>query len=254
MAILEKINDIENAPENLISEIAEEKTAYKGYDIYLADLEGYFGYSALVYKNGKHIYWTNDYELHHKGRTHEELKKMYLDGMKYKLFTAEDMNTVVDYDDYERKFHWILSYYPQEYDYESAFVISGTKKEKRLEALLKERKMYFSRVCCCYFYEEEPARQATKLYKALDEANEKAKDFDYWVSAFEKELYNHEYLINWQGNWDVFSCFGNVEYKGDVLGESAEIEDYCKQLGFTDMHRKAFKEAYSRYYEVAKDY
>ena len=162
------INDIEQATEKLVSRIAEEKSTYKGYTVYLADLEGYFGYSILVYKNGKHIYWTNDYELHHKGKTHEELKSMYLDGLKYKLFTPDDMNAVTDYDDYERKIRWLMSYYPQEYDYESAFVIQGTKEEKQLKELLKERKMYFSAVCCCYFYEEEPAIQATKLRKALD--------------------------------------------------------------------------------------
>ena len=255
MTTLQTIREIEQATEDMIKAIAEYTTEYKGYTVYIADLEGYYGYSKLVFKNGHHIHYTNDYELHHKDKTHEELKEMYLDGMKYNLFAPEDMNVVTDYKDYDRKYRWIMSYFPQEYDYESAFVIKGSEDDKRLTELLKSTTMYFSRLCCCYFYEIEPANKAIEMAKALTDAkNNTASNYEYWVSAFKYEMFNHEYIINWQGNWDVFSCFGNVKYKGDDLSSTDEIEDYCQQLGFTDMHRKAFKQAYKEYYEVAKDY
>lgn len=47
--------------------------------------------------------------------------------------------------------------------------------------------------------------------------------------AIEYEMYNHEYPINWQGDWDVCSCFGGVEYK-----EDSDYRDYLSELGFND--------------------
>ncbi len=254
METLRTITEIEHATEDIIKAIAEHKVEYKGYTVYIVDLGGYFGYSKLVFKNGRHIYWTNDYELHHSNKTHEELKELYLEGIKNDLFEPEDMNTVTDYIDYERKYHYISNYFPQEYNHESIFVIKGSKEDERLEKILKNNTMYFSKICFCYFYEKEPVEKAEKMASDLLNAKNNANNFNYWVGAFKHEMFNHEYLINWQGNWDIFSCFGNVKYKGDTLSGSDEIEDYIKQLGFTDMHRKAFNQAYKAYYEIAKDY
>lgn len=54
-------------------------------------------------------------------------------------------------------------------------------------------------------------------------------DLDFARDAFEYEMMNHEYPINWQGDYDVCSCFGNVEY-----GEEKYGREYLTELGFSE--------------------
>lgn len=56
--------------------------------------------------------------------------------------------------------------------------------------------------------------------------------------AFEYEMYNHEYPINWQGDWDVCSCFGHCEYDDSKYGS-----DYLRELGFSDAVIAEYKKA-----------
>ena len=55
------------------------------------------------------------------------------------------------------------------------------------------------------------------------------KDLDFAYGAFKYEMYNHEYPINWQGDWDVCNCFGECEYSDDKYGV-----DYLRELGFSE--------------------
>lgn len=249
------ITEIEEMTEKEAQEMASDKMNYKGYNVYFIDFGGYFGFSRVVFKNGKHIHYTNDYQLHHKDKTIEELKKMYINGMKYKLFEYDDMKTISGYEDYEAKNHWIRNYFPMEFEHYSMFVIGGSEKDKQLQELKQNKKLYLSTICFCYFEDIWQVEKAKQLLETLENAKEKANTLEYWIEAFKHELFNHEYLINYQGNWDVFSAFGNVTYKGDTLEGIAEITDYMKQLGMFDkMHLDAFKEAYNQYYEVAQNY
>ena len=54
-------------------------------------------------------------------------------------------------------------------------------------------------------------------------------DADFARDAFVYEMYNHEYPINWQGDWDVASCFGNVEYDENKNGAN-----YLEEMGYND--------------------
>ena len=65
-------------------------------------------------------------------------------------------------------------------------------------------------------------------------------DLDFAYSAFEYEMYNHEYPINWQGDWDVCSCFGHCEYDDSKYGK-----DYLAELGFNDL-------VIAQYYRASK--
>lgn len=47
--------------------------------------------------------------------------------------------------------------------------------------------------------------------------------------AFLYEIGNHEYMINWQADYDVCSCFGSVRY-----GESKDYHAYLNELGYAD--------------------
>lgn len=56
------------------------------------------------------------------------------------------------------------------------------------------------------------------------------KDEAFAEEAFMYEMGNHEYPINtYQGDWDVCSCFGDVEWD-----EEKDYVDYLRELGFDD--------------------
>ena len=63
-------------------------------------------------------------------------------------------------------------------------------------------------------------------------------DSDFALDAFEYEMMNHEYPINWQGDWDVCSCIGHCEYS-----HSKYAEDYLKELGISDNVIKMYAQA-----------
>lgn len=82
------IRDIESLTEAQAAGIAIEATAIKGHQVYFVDFGGYFGYSALVFADGHHIKYANDYELHHKDKSRDELREFYFDSLNKKLFTS----------------------------------------------------------------------------------------------------------------------------------------------------------------------
>ena len=87
------IRDIQAMTEADAAAIALETLNVKGHVVYLVDFGGYFGYSCLVFKNGHHIYYANDYELHHKWRkaTQERLREVYVEKLGNILFTPEEI-------------------------------------------------------------------------------------------------------------------------------------------------------------------
>ena len=54
-------------------------------------------------------------------------------------------------------------------------------------------------------------------------------DAGFAFEAFEYEMLNHEYPINWEGDYDVASCFGHVEFSEEKTGA-----DYLKELGYNE--------------------
>lgn len=61
-------------------------------------------------------------------------------------------------------------------------------------------------------------------------------------------MYNHEYMINWQANYDTLSAFGRIEWNDD----DNETE-YFKQLDFTQVQKNAWYAAKHEYYAEARD-
>ncbi len=60
------------------------------------------------------------------------------------------------------------------------------------------------------------------------------------------EMANHEYHINWQGDWDVCMCFGGCEY-----GEMKDYNDYLKEMGYSDKVANIYKKARNRFMKDA---
>jgi len=241
------IKDIEAMTETDAAAIALEVMDIKGHTVYMVDFGGYFGFSGLVFKNGHHIHYANDYELHHKWRnaTKEQLRDVYLQKMRNILFTPEEIVApLADYLEYNRKFRYLRDYYGMQEDYISAFYIGGTKQENK-EWEEKISGMTFDPVNCAYYSNAEFVREHIAIFKRLEAAQDAMSDnFDYWKSAFKYEMANHEYAINWQADYDTLSAFGNIHYQSSV---DEKVEHYFDELQFTDTQRKAYWAARREY-------
>lgn len=245
------IDAIEHLDEETAKALAEEYMEIKGHQVYFSDLEGHFGYSALVFCNGHHIHYANDYELHHQGKTHEELKKWYIDGLNNILFTAEELSEPVKtYDEYKRKEYFIRNYYGMREDYVSAFRIAPTEKEEKAFKKSVEHK-YYNPVCFAYYDNEAFVKECVKLYVSLQKAKQNTlENFGYWKNAFLTEMFNHEYGINWQADFDTLSAFGNPKWR---QGDNNTLEKWFKDCGLTALQKKAYREARAEYYKIAEE-
>ncbi len=97
----------------------------------------------------------------------------------------------------------------------------------------------------CYCLKSDEAAIDKALTDMSAEQAEAMKDYDFAYGAFLYELGNHEYHINtYQGDWDVFSCFGYVEWGG----EDAGADHYMTELGYTDDQKRAFYDARKEFY------
>ena len=162
----------------------------KDHNCYLVDLKGYFGYSVLVFKNSHHIYYANDYQLHHNNKTKEELRTRYIEGLKNKLFTeSELMENVQTYANYERMSYYVRNYWIMQFDHVSIFYI-GKPTEEQKKA---KEEMVFCPTCFCYVSDKTVVEKAYKLInhieKSFSEAKENEEVFREMISY---ELANHE--------------------------------------------------------------
>lgn len=232
------IQMIDSMTEADAADLALETFGIKGHTVYLVDFGGYFGYSCLVFKNGHHIRYANDYALHHNGKGQDELRTFYLKKMHNILFTPEEIAAPLkDYDEYSRREHYLRNYYGMQVDHISMFQIWHTKQEEQ-EYREKTAKMVFDPVSFAYYDDAGFVEEHLKLFGKLEAAKDAMSDnFDYWKTAFEYEMSNHEYALNWQADYDTLSAFGNIHYHGD---DGDEITQYFDELRFTDTQRKAY--------------
>lgn len=180
------IYKIESLTEEQAEILALEKTVIKDHTVYFVDFGGYFGYSALVFRRNHHIYYANDYQLHHSSlKTHEELKEWYIKSLNLKLFTYEEvMGKALDYDELERKRYFTHNYFRMVYDTISPF---DEKVKTRPDD------MPFCWSCFCYTFDKELLELSKKMMNHLDEEE---KRIDNSPEEFRKkiryELANHE--------------------------------------------------------------
>lgn len=82
-----------------------------------------------------------------------------------------------------------------------------------------------------------------------DKLKELMRDPKFAESAFLYEMNNHEYAINWQGDWDVCSCFGECKYD-----EAKDYDDYLTELGYDDQTITAYRLARKKHYKIAENW
>lgn len=244
------ISEIEMLTEGAAKSAALEVAEIKGHTIYFVDLEGAFGYSVLVFKDGHQIKYANDYELHHRGKTREELNELYKRSLANKLYTDEELSEpLTSYDEFTAKEYYIRNYYGLRRDHVSIFCINPTK-EQQAEFERKTKTMIYDPVALAYYDDVEFVARHMELFCELDKRySETATDYEYQKSAFLYELGNHEYHINnYQGDWDTLSAFGKIKWHGQ--GPEAR-KKYYEELKFNDVQIKAFEDARKEFLKKA---
>lgn len=235
------IKEIEAMTEADVFTLAEDRATVKGYTLYFVDFGQWFGYSVAVFADGQHITHANDYAMHHKGRTREELHALYLDKMSHILFTRKELQTISGYKDHKLKEYYIRNYYSMRRPYVSMFYIGDNAPDVS--------GMIFSPVAFAYYAAKDAdfvQTMADMLHDLESAQLAAADDFGYWKNAFLTEMHNHEYGINWQADYDVCSCFGPCSGVQDHESLS-QLFDACQ---FSDLQRNAYRDARAEYFRT----
>ena len=243
------IHDIEALTENKAEKMAEESAVIKGHKVYFVNFGGYFGYSALVFADGHYIKYANDYELHHKGMSRDKLRDFYFRSLGNKLFTDEELGTVTSYEDKKAKEYYIRNYYGMRRNHISMFFCGPDEEREKLRK--KTENMIFSPIFLAYYGKKDAdfVKHGEELLFNLEKAEPSADNAAYWKSAFLNEMFNHEYGINWQGDFDVCACFGDCSHVRDY----EDIEELFSACKFSDVQRSAYFDARREYSEKSRD-
>lgn len=243
------IRDIEALTEAQAEEMAIEATEIKGHQIYFVDFGGYFGYSVLAFADGHYIKYANDYELHHKGMSRDKLRDFYFRSLGNKLFTDEELGAVTSYEDKKAKEYYIRNYYGMRRDHISMFFCGPDEEREKLRK--KTETMIFSSVFMAYYDKKDAdfVKSGKELLAMLEKAEPQNDNAEYWKGAFLREMFNHEYGINWQADFDVCSCFGNCSSVANIDDLNA-LFDACN---FSDIQRATYMAARREYSEKSRD-
>ena len=245
------IRDIETLTEEQAKEMALETMNIKDHNVYFVNCGNGFDYSVLVFKNGHHIHYANDYKLHHsKNTSDEELREMYIKSLNHKLYTDEELiEPLKNYDEYRAKSYFLHNYYGMQKPHVSIFhIFHSDEEEKAYDEQVKD--MIYDRVAFARYDKKDLdfVKHHEELHDILEQRfSETATNYEYQKSAFRFEMANHEYHINWQADFDTLSAFGNVQWHGDGYGGREEREAYFDDLGFNDVQRRAYEDARKEY-------
>lgn len=237
-------DEIRAMSEEYAARNAIETMEIKGYTVYFIDFEGYFGYSYQVYKNGHQIIADEACCHGHMLKTVgiSGLRRYYIDKICKTLYTEDEIyGPIKNYEDYCLKKFYIVNYYHQAYDNISmCHICDNGEKDKAYKKSIKGKiKNYIG---MCYMDEEYQyvIDRQRELLKELEGQKEKLKDnYEFQKASFLKEMRDHEYHINPQGDRDVLSQFGSVSYRR----EESNLDSYFDELQFTDIQRKAYLDA-----------
>lgn len=216
------IDNIQNIAYEEAQKNALETIKIKDHDCFFVDFGGNFGYSVLVFRNGRHIYYANDYELHHgylvEEQRKEALRQYYIDAMIDKLFTDEELlQGITSYDEYRRKDYFLRNYWIMQFDRLSIFGI-GDKAQKEFDEA-KPNFPFYNPISFCYVADAEIVEKSKILSEHLEKAYAELKTDD---TAFRdmvsRELANHEACIT----CDYTDALGALGMVFDELTETRQ--------------------------------
>ena len=79
------------------------------------------------------------------------------------------------------------------------------------------------------------------------------EDYDFAFGAFLYEMNNHEYFINYQGDWDVLSVFGLDDDISEFSDDKGAAE-YMRDMGFGKETRLAYYAAAREHYRLSEEW
>lgn len=227
------IDKIDSLTEKEAKELASEIMEIKGHQCYLIDFDDRFGYSILIFKNGKHIYHADDYELYHgytvKNYGKEHLRNLYIEEMNNKLYTDEELlEPIKTYEEYEHKGHFLRNYWIMRYDYATAFYI-GEKQKKEVEQNVKKYPFY-NPVSYCYVSDKAIVADSIKYEKFLEKEFKRLKDnLKVFREMVSYELANHE--AGYTGSYeDGLSALGLSFNQLSEEKQKIVLEELYKQI------------------------
>ena len=182
-----------------------------------------FGYSVLVFKNGKHIYYANDYELHHgytvKEQGKEGLRNYYIKEMSNRLYTDTELTeNITSYDEYKKKDYFLRNYWIMRYSYLSVWMI-GKEAEREFDSK-KPDFPFYSPVSFCYLADAKIVETQKKYFRHLEMAYKLLKkNDDVFREMISYELANHEACVT----CDCTDALEALGYKWDDLTEQQQV-------------------------------
>lgn len=88
------------------------------------------------------------------------------------------------------------------------------------------------------FYLKSDAPVIRAYLEQPDELDALMGDYEFAKGAFMHEMNDHEYFINrYQGDWDVMSCFIDIEFKDEGM------EGYLARSGWDEQTKQAYRDA-----------
>lgn len=86
---------------------------------------------------------------------------------------------------------------------------------------------------------------------AVDDAKrEFIEDYEQAYDAFMYEMGNHEYHINYEGDWDVLSCFG---LNDNVCEYGKGVDEYMDAMGLSPVTKAAYHDARGDFLRLADE-
>lgn len=191
------IDQIRNCPERVARLLMENRAIISGHDICFVDFGGYFGYSCLVYLNGHQLRYAAETERDYYGDIPRlELYRKYMDSMRKKLFTEEELCAPLkSYKEYKRRETYLRNYLGDAENHISSFGIFNNEEVRRLHKQAVEG-LYYSNITFSYYEDKAFTEKLSALYEGLHKAKQNTlDDYDYWKDAFMYEYKNHECII-----------------------------------------------------------
>lgn len=231
------ITSIENITYAEAKKNALETMKIKDHDCFFVDFGGRFGYSVLIFRNGKHIHYANDYELHHgylvEEQGKEALRQYYIDTMNGKLFTDEELlQGVTSYDEYKHKDYFLRNYWIMQFDRLSIFGIGDKAQNEFDEA--KSNFPFYNPISFCYVIDEKIVEKSKMFSEHLEKVYAELKtDDEAFRDMVSRELANHEACITCDYT-DALGALGMVfeeltERRQHIVKQelNRQIQEYC---------------------------
>lgn len=227
--------NIENITLAQAMEIAEEISIIKDHTVIFTDLskhmDSHLGYSALVFRNGKHIHYADVHELNweYYAREHgrESLKQHFTEILNNELYTDEElMSGIKDYMEYQLKNHFLRNYWIMRYEYISIYNKDGMKN--------KGKATVYDPISFCYVCDVSIVEEQTKLLKNIEREYKKlTENDDTFRQMVREELCNHEACIT----GEYTEALAALGFKYETLTDSRKRivdEELHKQIAKYD--------------------